>query len=376
MAIQIRRFRADDIEAIQRLNRRLQAGGVVHRVYPEDPKRTTSDNDQYPSTRLWVARSENEIHGGVWLKEHDFWVAGQRLRAGWAKYPVAESLINPEFGGVPAGLIFRLVRHQPKLMAIGMGGHNTPIARILAGMGWTGVTVPFYFYVVRPTRVFRELAYVRTTIVKRLLCDFIAVSGLGWIGVKVMMAWRKLSRPGLSVPYIVDLVQRFEPWADMVWEKAKESYTFSTVRDCEMLNVLFPVENQSIMRLRVRRGSADLGWACVARLPRTNTPDPHFGQATVGIIYDSFGCPEDARPIMAAATERLIKSDVDIIFTNMAHAAWGKALSSLGFLPGPSNFAFYSSPEMVNAMVADGASLDDIYVTRADGHLPEEFYEL
>lgn len=271
-------------------------------------------------------------------------------------------------------MIFRLMRHQPRLMIVGMGGHNSPIARLLAGMGWKGDTIPFYFYIVRPKRVLRELAYVRTSNVRRFLCDFLALTGLGWVGVKMVTAWRRSFRLKLSPPYAVDYVQHFGPWADAVWERAKESYAFSAVRDCEMLNSQYPVKNQSVMRLRVRRGDEDIGWTCVARLKRLNEPDPYFGPLTLGMIVDSFGRPENARPIMAAATERLIKSGVDLFFANLSHVAWRHALTSLGFLQGPSTYAIYRSPEMVKAF-NDSEGLSSTHITRADSEAQETFQD-
>jgi len=182
VTIEVRQFRTGDVPAIERLNWRLAAAGLPHRVGHEDPRRSDEPRlDREPIIeRLFVAAAGDEIRGGVWLKEQLSWSEGRPVRVGWAKYPVAESLIDAKAAGVPASLLFGLLRQQPHLMALGMGGHAGPFAKLLAAARWASSSLPFFFCLLHPSRVLRHLSYARTTRLQRLLADSLAYSGLAW----------------------------------------------------------------------------------------------------------------------------------------------------------------------------------------------------
>ena len=111
MRIVVRRFQNGDADAIRRLNHRLEAAGIEHRVYPEDLSlNPDADLEVRPiNDSLHVAADGHEIRGGTWLREQYFWVEGRRHRVGWMKYPVAESLIDPTYAGVPASMMLQLL---------------------------------------------------------------------------------------------------------------------------------------------------------------------------------------------------------------------------------------------------------------------------
>ena len=130
--IRVRPFAVSDLAAIERLNERLAAAGQPHRVGhgpPHQGGEPSLDRDPIIE-RLYVAAENGEIRGGVWLKEQLFWAAGSPVRVGWTKYLVAESLIDAAAAGVPAGLLFGLLRVQPRLMGLGMGGHEAAGGRV------------------------------------------------------------------------------------------------------------------------------------------------------------------------------------------------------------------------------------------------------
>src|SRR5205823_4716492 len=102
---------ATDMPGIERLNRRLAAAGLPHNVGHEDVSASEEPSLDKESIieRLYVAVQGAEIRGGVWLKEQLFWSDSRPTQAGWAKYPVAESLVSGTAAGVPASLLFSLL---------------------------------------------------------------------------------------------------------------------------------------------------------------------------------------------------------------------------------------------------------------------------
>ncbi|HEX9729006.1 MAG TPA: hypothetical protein VGA37_10920 [Gemmatimonadales bacterium] len=362
MSVEIRRFRPADIAGIDRLNERLAAHGVPWPVYPEDPD--TAQGGAVVATRMYLAADE-EIRGAVWLTEQDFWVAGRTERLGWVRYPVSESLIDGRFGGIPGSLLLQLLREQPRLMALGLGGHEGPFAKLLARLGWAGVTVPFYFRLVRPARVLRHLAHVRRTRLRRVLLDTLAWSGVGWAGWKLYDTVARVGRPAAPRGCVVEEVAHFGTWADAVWERARGAYGFVATRDQRALNEMYP-QGAPVRRLRITRDGTDIGWACVVRRDLSASPGATgFGPLRVGLLADGLALPGDAATVSALAASRLQRSDVDLMFSNQCHPAWGAGLRRAGFLAGPSQFAFYYAPS-VGKLLSGGIVPESAHINRGD----------
>lgn len=362
--LSVRLFRADDLDAIKRLNQRLASGGAADRMFPG--RTNGSDEDGPLRSRLFVAADGSEIRGGVWLREQEFWVSGQAVRAGWVKYPVAESLVDAEFAGVPAALILHLRREQPRLMALGLGGHRGPFAQLLNAMRWTGSIVPFYFRVVRPARVLRRLSYLRTTPVRRLALDGLAYSGLSWVFNKALVGARTL-RSEKPAEHSAAVAETFESWADAIWATSRSRYGFVASRSVPTMNAAYPEGAPGLARLRVSSPDREIGWVCAVRM----TPDRaqvarYFGDLTIGLLADVWADPADALTVTAAGVQHLLDSGVDLLVSNQAHPAWAGALQALGFVRGPSNFAFYRSPEMEKLLAQPAARAGGYHLTRGD----------
>lgn len=370
----MRRFKISDLPGIERLNGRFAAAGLPHRVGPEGPRHGAEPSlDNEPIIeRLYVAAEDEEIRGGVWLKEQLFWSAGRPVRVGWAKYLVAESLIDATAAGVPAGLLFSLLRQQPHLMGLGMGGHAGPYARILAAARWTSSSLPFFFCLIHPSRVLRHLSYARTTHLRRMLADGLAYSGLAWAGYKLLAGACAAFRRRPARGYTCAVVPRFEAWADEVWEQCRDSYGFIAVRDSRALNALYPEGFRSLTRLRVQRSGRDVGWICARSIPAAGTWfEQHFGNLKLGILTDNLAQPTDATAVMEAGFRYLVDDGVDVIVTYQSHPAWCTAAFNVGFLPGPSNCAFYRSPAAESLITTATAQDRWHHLTCSDGDGPE-----
>jgi hypothetical protein len=372
--LRVRRFSSGDIPAIERLNERLAAAGLPHRVGREAPRHgdePSLDNEPIIE-RLYVATEDEEIRGGVWLKEQLFWSQGAPVRIGWAKYLVSESLIDAKAAGVPAGLLLSLLRQQPHLMGLGMGGHSGPYARILAAARWASSLVPLFFCVINPSRVLRHLSYARTTQVRRMLADALAYSGLAWAGNKLLAGACAPFRRKPARGYTCSVVDRFDSWADEVWTRCRDSYGFIAVRDSRALNGLYPEGFRSLTRLRIQQGGRDVGWICARSIPAAGTWfERHFGNLTLGILTDNLAQPADATSVMEAGFQYLVDEGADVIVTYQSHPGWRRAAFNVGFMRGPSNCAFYRSPAIESLVTKAAAHDRHHYLTCSDGDGPE-----
>ena len=373
MSFAVRRFRPEDRPSIERLNERLEEAGFAHRLYPESPaEQAVNAHSARPRfTRLLVAAEDGEVRGGVWLTSQDLRLMGETTRAGWIKYPVAESLIDPAYSGIPGALVFQMMREEPIILSLGLGGHDTPFARLLAGLKWVGSTIPFYFQIVNPFTVLRQMRFLRNTRWRTAVMEALAWSGAGWVGHRM---WRSVQRLRLPTPptgYGAAIVDEFGPWADRLWERWRDAYSVASTRDADSLNDLYPDDFEGLARIRVTRAGADVGWACTTLMDLSRgTGHRHFGRMRVGLVADCFGPPEEAPAVMAAATRHLIGSGADLLVSNQGHPAWGRALHDQGYLHGPSNFACYRPPA-VDRLIAQGSAAGlSWHLTRGDGDGP------
>jgi hypothetical protein len=375
VGVSIRRFTAGDTGAIERLNDRLAARGVVDRVYPESPTTLAEARGDSMSQEMYVAVDEHgEARGGVWLHEHEFALRGSVFRAGWLKYPVAESLIDRDYSGVPGALILTAMRRQPDLMALGMGNRSAPLAQLLASIGWTIIDVPFHVAAVRAARVVRHLPQIRRSPVLKKWATVVAYSGLPALATAPLNALRYAHSRPLLGGVAIEPVTEFGPWTDEIWKSSLHKYGFVARRDAAKLNQFYPQSFPGLTRLRVTRRGADIGWICTTLAePSSQAAFREFGELRVGLLADGFGDPSDAPALLAAGMHNLIDQNADLIVTNQMHRAWRAPLRSFGFLPRGTNFLFGISKKM-SQKIAPEMAAGDLFVNRGDCDGPPRWF--
>jgi hypothetical protein len=96
-----------------------------------------------------------------------------------------------------------------------------------------------------------------------------------------------------------------------------------------------------------------------------------FGTVRAGLIVDVMGSVNDAPKIMAAASRYLERRRVDLVRSHQSHPAWGEALRTAGFFPGPSYFLFATSRAMTARLEAVDPDQARVHCTRGDGDGPQ-----
>jgi hypothetical protein len=90
----------------------------------------------------------------------------------------------------------------------------------------------------------------------------------------------------------------------------------------------------------------------------------------LGSIVDCFASVSDAAKVIGAARDCLESRGADLIVSNQSHTAWRRGLRQAGFLPGPSNFIFASSPKLTTMLCERGVQEQDLHFNRGDGDGP------
>ena len=359
MAIVIQAYGAEHVEQVRAFNRRLRDAGETEFAFPESPvpEWLPRIDDRRIFQEPFVAVDDAGVHGGYIIKSQDFSIRGECRAIGYYHLPLSEGIVDKTYGLLGSQLLLDALRRQPVMYALGMGGFDRPLPRMLQKIGWKLAAVPFYFKVVHAARFLRNIQPLRTTPLRRAASAVAASSGIGHIAIRFM-------QPDLAPPADVHVVPEFAGWADELWARCHREYSMAGVRDASTLNVLYPPASARFIKVRV--GSR--GWAVL--LDTQMQRHKYFGDMRVGTIADCFAAPADAAAVTAAATSVLRARGVDLIVSNQSSAAWCDALARNGYRAGPSNFVFAASKKLAALLEPFDETIKSVHLTRGDGDGP------
>jgi hypothetical protein len=373
LAIVIQPYQREHEQAVQEFNRRLQeSSGDPDLVFSQTatPRWLPPAQDHSVWNEFFVALEGSTVRGTYALKQESIWLREKGLRRiACYHHPLSEGIINRSYASVGVLLARDALARQPFLYALGMGGYDRPIAKMLRALGFSMTLIPFYFRVVHPWKFFREMQALRQTPWRALIMNIAAASGAGFLAIKSIEAVSRLR--GRRAPFESEEISEFSDWADDLWQKGLSNASLATVRDANTLRLLYPGNMATTKRLRVSSNGVDVGWVIVGERRKSAA----FGQMRVGSIVDCWAAsPEYAGSVVQAATAFLERLGVDLIVSNQSHQAWRRAFERSGFLKGPSNFIFAASKKLTALLPPLEENSDTFHITRADGDgLPANF---
>jgi hypothetical protein len=363
--VEIRPYTPDLETSVRAFNLRLREG-MSAECFPESHiPRFPKMEGRSLYQELFLVLHRSEVHGGYLLTHNVFALRGELIPiACGPQYNLSEGIINRSFGMVGVFQLQDALRRQPLMYALGIGGMQEPLAKLLGAMGWTLYPVPFYFRVLNASHFFANLTYIRNRKTARVALDCARYSVVGPLVIRAAQA--RLSRADRSVR--AKSVTEFGPWADAVWEKGKSNYSLVGLRDAKTLNALYPRSEPRFLRLRVSREGQDIGW--VVLLDTQMSGHKQFGNMRVGSIVDCLAVSGHALKVIQCASKFLKERGVDVIVSNQANSDWGKALVRAGYVRGPSNFILGLSQMLAEKLQPLETTRQSIHMTRGDGDGP------
>jgi hypothetical protein len=371
MRIQIIPYSAADQEALRAFDARLHYSAAAlsqsSALVMHNP--LLMAEERRPGDEYYLARDEKQtIHGMYILRRQEFWIGDRVTTIGCYSLPVSEGIIDQAYTPLGVQLLLDASRRQPLMYGLGMGGYDERLPQLLIAAGWRIAAVPFFFHVIHPAVFLRNIAYLRRWAPCARLFDLLALSGLGWLGIKALQA---VHRPLPRDPSVTSrTVEQFAEGSDALWEACKDHYAMCAVRNRAVLQVLYPAADKRFIRLRVFQGEQMIGWAVL--LDTQLDDHKYFGDMRLGSIVDCFAAPAHARTVVACARRALVDAGVDLIVSNQAHHAWCDAHKACGFLRGPSNFLLGTSPALTSLLRRNGRDmpLSQMHFNRGDGDGP------
>jgi len=345
---------------VKEFNLRMAAAtGSSEFFLPEYPAQGESEN-------YFLALEGCEVRGGYILRRQEFSVRGRIIRLAHYRQPVSEGTWNRAYAGVGPQMLRAALAEEPLLFALGMGGSEFALPRMLRAMRWRLLPVPFYFKVLDVGRFLREIRLLRENRGRQLAAEAARVTGTGWLAIRAAQRLAAMRRRKTDCE--VEQFRGFGGWADEIWERAHSRYALVGVRDSRALNQLYPASHGRFLGLKVSRGGRTIGWAIA--LDTEMRDHRHFGNLRVGTIADCMALPEDAEAVAAAAEQFLRERGCELLVSNQAHRAWGNALGACGFLRGPSNFVFAAASKLAELLEPFEATFSEMHLNRGDGDGP------
>ena len=361
MALSLEVYERRHIPAALEFNKRLLSFGVDPGYLIAEQPGSFDPSLPISSESRVVVDGEN-IRGGYILQWRDFWIGGQLRRVCAIQTPISEGVVDRRYAAAGVQIIRHALSINPLLYAVGMGGVDRPLPRILKAFGFTVTAVPFEFRVNHPGRFLGNIEHLRTTALRRLVLDLTRFSGLGWLGERAWQTFSSARYRDKSVRF--EQVSSLDGIADEVWERSCGYYSFLAVRNASMLRLLFPSGDRRYQRIDVFRGGERIGWGIV--LQKTMAANKYFGDMKIGVIADCLARPSDAPAIIQSAADYLAGTGVDMTLANFQHPAWMEGCRKAGFLRGPSNHAFTMSPKLSGLLPDPGQLQKSLHLTRSD----------
>jgi hypothetical protein len=358
-------YRDERVPAVRDFNQRLRAHGIQHR-FPETARSIALPPlpERSIFQEYYLACEGERVHGGYVLKRQPLVLDGELISAGNYQFPLSEGIIDPTHVSLGVRFLRHAMKQQPRLYTLGLGGHDEAIARLLRAAGWTLGEVPFYFKVFHASPLLRELAPLRTTRLRRLAADALAITRLGSLGLFFFDRLFRPVRARLDRSIAWQRVDSFGGWADDLWQRCRDHYRMMTVRDRDTLEILYP--ESRFIRVRLTRRDSTIGWSVL--LATQMEANKYFGRMRVGTLVDCLALPEDAEAVALASMEELKTAGCDIAISNQQHRSWGRALERAGFSQGPSNFILGFSPALKNDL--EPIDWRGLHFNRGDGDGP------
>ena len=370
MAIQVIPYTDEWVPAVLAFNDRMHAAGAHWGWYGAAKDAWLPQREGQKTWREhWLAIEDGEaVRGAYALKPHEWRIRGvPHCVVDW-QGPVTEGLIDRRYNTLGLRLLREMLRKYPLLYSWGHGGLEQPMLLMLEKLGWLLHRTPFCVRILKPARFLRGNRYLRGTPARRLALDIAALSGVGPLAIHALHAARGFG--ARAAPRAeATAFDRFEAWADEVWERCAQDYALIAVRDASTMNALLPAGAwPPAQKLRVTHEGLTLGW--VAVLDTKLKDDERFGSLRVGSIVDCLAAPADATAVIGAAFRFLQARGVDIVVSNQAHPAWLAAFATHGFLLLPDRRVFAASPALQKAALPFAETSRGLHLTNLDGHGP------
>jgi hypothetical protein len=358
MALRIVPYGESAVEGARALNGRLRAQDRGEFLLGESAP-VPDPEDALIRRENYVALDGDTVRGGFLLVRYPgVWRHGESGTVLNWRDPISEG------STVALHILRHVLRENPYVFCMGMGGIQSRFAQFLKGAGWNVSLVPFMFHVVRVPRFLQELRMLQASRGRRVAARLAAFSGTGKLGLTLLQA-RSLGGMLARRGFELEPVREWGPWADDLWERFRGLCSFAVERNRAGMQALYPLGDGRTNAYLVRRAGQPVG--CIAALNTAMSNHKFFGNLRVATILDCIADADAMRATVALATQALARDGADLIVTNQQHNLWVRSFRQMGYLSSASNYVLALSKPLAAVVGQENQGFERIHFTRGDG---------
>ena len=355
-------------DEIKDFNYRLKESGVNFQF----PLFVSSDGFSFNKgakiyTKNYVVVDANGIvRGGYILKYQKFSFHKKHITSVIFQLPLSEGLINKKYNDVSLMIFKDAFSRSDKLLTVGLGGLKNRFPKILRAFGWQLELIPFYFKIKNIKNFMQNITYLNDKPIINGIVKLSYFSGLLFLFLRISQIFKANVNSQL---YSYEKFEKFEDWAEAIWENSKTKYLLIANRNTENLNAMYPANDNTLIRLKIILEKKIIGWCILKKTKLSN--HKQFGNMYLGSIVDCLCLDGYEKILISCANDFLMESNVDLIVTNQSSKFFCSSLQKNGFLKGPSNFALALS-EYFYKNIPGGLkqNLSYFHFNRGDGDGP------
>jgi hypothetical protein len=351
--------------AARAFNARLQSAGALLFPLPETAPQP-NPNQPVPGIEFRhfvVLDNAGEVRGGYFIRSQPFVIRGQVYSVVHYNAPLSEGIVDKRYTAVGSILLAHALEEQPLLFAMGMGGRDRPLPRMLQAVGWSILETPFHFLVLNAKRFLQNIGPLRGSTGRRLMADALAFSGLGKLALKSVQVMR--GHGSLNPRFQPHTIQEFSDWADSIWRESASQYSLSAVRTADYLRFIYPSQDNHFYGVQLAEENKPAAW--VEMLDCQPRDRSYFGQMRVAALVDGVGPAAAIPSLIHCAVEAARARNADMVISNQMHQDWTSALKVAGFWQGPSNYLLALSKPLRKLLEPLDNAIPRIHFNRGDG---------
>ncbi len=364
----LREYKRGDEKAVKEFNIRLKSLGANYQ-FPENY--ISAWLPKVPNAGIYqeyylLFDNDNIVRGGYILKYQFFIINGKKLKIADYQLPLSEGIIDNKYNYIALVLYKNAIKKSNLLFALGMGGLDQKLPKMLKAFGWEIKLVPFHFKICNIKNFLNNIYYLRSkTSLLRIFNNHLILS------IIKMVLWfydfLKTRMSHLKVDYKV--VSDFDIWVDDIWNQVKNNYEFIAERNLDSLNLLYPKNEKKYIKIKVYNDIKEaIGWCVVLKTKMVN--HKQFGNMYLGSIVDCLCYDKYEKLVISAGLKYLNDNQVDLIVSNQSSTRWCHGLKENGFIHGPSNFALAVSNDLAKSFSDFKKSSSNFHINRGDGDGP------
>ena len=146
MKIEIKPYKVGNINSVIDFNIRLKSGGTQLSFLESNiPNWLPKFDDMKIFQESFLAlENDSIVRGAYMLKQQEFSFKGDVVSIASYHQPISEGIVNKKYNSIGIRLIMDGLNRQPLLFALGMGGYDEQITKVLEAMRWNIFSIPFY----------------------------------------------------------------------------------------------------------------------------------------------------------------------------------------------------------------------------------------